>query len=59
MGHTYAVLINKDTIRGFFFFRVTDYAPQKLDLKYVVMDYSIIREELRAPGFDWSQRSRP
>jgi hypothetical protein len=59
MGHTYAVLINKDTIRGFFFFRVTDYAPQKLDLEYVVMDYSIIREELRAPGFDWSQRSRP
>jgi hypothetical protein len=57
-GHVYGVLINKNTVRGFFFFKVVNYVPnQKLDLQYVVMDYSILREELRAPGFDWNQRS--
>jgi hypothetical protein len=57
-GHTYGVLINKSHARGFYFFKVVNYVPnQKLDLEYVVMDYVIIREELRAPNFDWGQKS--
>src|SRR5215831_2327576 len=45
-GHTYAVLINKGDIHGFFFVRVMNHIPnQKLDLEYVVMDYAILREE--------------
>ena len=57
-GHTYAVLINKGEIHGFFFFQVVKYVPnQKLDLEYVVMNYTIFREEQRAPGFDWSTKS--
>ncbi|HEY2363176.1 MAG TPA: hypothetical protein VGK36_18795 [Candidatus Angelobacter sp.] len=57
-GHTYAVLINKGDIRGFFFFQVVNYVPnQKLDLEYVVMDYSIYHVEQIAPGFDWDKKS--
>jgi hypothetical protein len=57
-GHTYAVLINKGDIHGFFFFQVVKYIPnQKLDLEYVVMNYTIFREEQRSPGFDWSTKS--
>lgn len=57
-GHTYAVLINKGDIRGFFFFHVMNYVPnQKLDLEYVVMDYSIYHTEQIAPGFDWDKKS--
>ena len=56
-GHTYAVLINKGDIRGFFFVQVMEHVPnQKLDLEYVVMDYAILREEQRSPGFDWSTK---
>jgi len=56
-GHTYAVLINKGDIRGFFFVQVMEHIPnQKLDLEYVVMDYAILREEQRSPGFDWSTK---
>ena len=57
-GHTYAVLINKGEIHGFFFFQVLMYIPnQKLDLEYVVMNYSVFHEEQRSPGFDWSTKS--
>jgi hypothetical protein len=57
-GHTYAVLINKGDIHGFFFFQVVNYVPnQKLELEYVVMNYSIFREEQRTPGFDWDKKS--
>jgi|ERR1041385_2657224 hypothetical protein len=57
-GHTYAVLINKGDVHGFFFFQVVKYVPnQKLDLEYAVMNYSIFREEQRSPGFDWSTKS--
>jgi len=57
-GHTYAVLINKGDIHGFFFFQVVHYIPNhKLDLEYVVMNYSVFHEEQRSPGFDWSTKS--
>lgn len=57
-GHTYAVLINKGEVHGFFFFQVVKYIPnQKLDLEYVVMNYSVFHEEQRSPGFDWSTKS--
>jgi hypothetical protein len=57
-GHTYCALINKDTTRGFFYFRVVGYIPnQKVDLEYVVMDYTITRQEGRSPGFDWTKKS--
>ena len=57
-GHTYAVLINKGEVHGFFFFQVVKHIPnQKLDLEYVVMNYSVFHEEQRSPGFDWSTKS--
>ncbi|HEY2915373.1 MAG TPA: hypothetical protein VGK21_18555 [Candidatus Angelobacter sp.] len=57
-GHTYAVLINKGDIHGFFFFQVLKYIPNhKLDLEYVVMNYSFFHEEQHSPGFDWSTKS--
>jgi hypothetical protein len=58
LGHTYCVLINKGMTRGFFYFKVVGYVPnQKLDLEYVVMDYSLIQEQNRTPGFDWERKS--
>ena len=58
LGHAYGVLINKDVLQGFFFFRVMAYIPnQKVDLEYVVMDYKVIRREAESPGFDWSTKS--
>ena len=57
-GHTYSVLMNQGKICGFFFVQVVNYVPnQKLELEYVVMNYSIFREEQRAPGFDWDRKA--
>lgn len=57
LGHSYAVLINKSYVRGFFFFRVMAHVPnQKVELEYVVMDYQVIENEIRSRGFDWSTR---
>ncbi len=55
VGHTYGVLINKSDIRGFFYFRVLAYVPNRFaELEYVVMDYQILQVAAESPGFDWN-----
>ncbi len=54
-GHTYGMLINKPDERGFFYFHVTAYVPNRsVELDYAIMDYAIMREEARSPGFAWN-----
>jgi hypothetical protein len=58
IGHCYAVLINRSDARGIFYFTVTGYIPnERLDLRYVVKDYQLVRMYAESPGFDWEKRS--
>jgi hypothetical protein len=60
LHHTYAVLINKGDIRGFFYFTVTGYVPnQKLELKYVVKDYELLNRRDSSAGFNWGATNHP
>ena len=58
IGHCYAVLINRRDARGMFYFTVTGYIPnERLDLRYVVKDYQLLKMYAESPGFDWGKRS--
>ena len=58
IGHCYAVLINRSDARGMFYFTVTGYIPnERLDLRYVVKDYQLLKKYAESPGFDWRKRS--
>jgi hypothetical protein len=57
--HTYAVLINKSDVRGLFLFSVVDYIPnQKVDLRYAVKEYQLLRVRAESEGFDWGAKSQ-
>jgi hypothetical protein len=58
IGHCYAVLINRRDARGMFYFTVTGYIPnERLDLRYVVKDYQLLKMYAESPGFDWGKSS--
>ena len=58
-GHTYAVLLNEDDIRGLFVVRVVEFVPdQKIVLQYAVKSYQVMPTRgLSSDGFDWEKRS--
>ncbi|QQS47161.1 MAG: VWA domain-containing protein [Acidobacteriota bacterium] len=57
-NHTYAVLLNRSSQRGLFFFRVTGYLPNKqVDLSYVVKQYQLLNVREGAAGFDWLRKN--
>lgn len=56
-NHAYAVLLNKDEIRGLFVFKVLEYLPnKKVVLQYAVKSYQITPSgQVRAEDFDWEK----
>lgn len=59
LGHTYAVLLNEDDIRGLFVVKVIEFVPdEKLVLQYAVKSYQVMPARgLSSEGFDWEKRS--
>ena len=59
LNHTYAVILNKDEIRGLFVFTVVGYVPnQRVALRYVVKNYQVQQTIAASPGFDWGKTNR-
>lgn len=55
-NHTYAVILTKNELRGWFVFTVTDYVKnKKVDLKYAVKMYEIYSSKVRANDFSWEK----
>jgi len=56
--HTYAVFLNKSSIRGLFVFKVTNHLPHKsVDIQYAVKEYQVIDVKAQSPGFSWEQQN--
>ena len=56
LGHTYALLIDRRDERGLVYFTITGYVPnQRLDLRYVVKHFELMRVVAESPGFDWNK----
>jgi hypothetical protein len=56
--HTYAVLINKSSVRGLFIVSVTGFVPdQGVELRYAVKEYQVLNVRGRSEGFDWSAKN--
>jgi len=54
--HTYAVLINKQQVRGLFVFTVDDYVPNKsVHLRYAVKEYQLLNTQSQSEGFAWEE----
>ncbi len=59
LGHTYVVLLNGRERRGLFAFTVIGHVPNKrVDLRYTVKAYMMLRELAESPGWDWGRPSR-
>jgi hypothetical protein len=57
-NHTYAVLLNKNSLRGLFIFTVTGYVPnQQVKLKYAVKEYQVVVVKAQSPGFSWEEKN--
>lgn len=58
LNHTYAVLLNKNNIRGLFVFTVVEYMPNKrVVLNYAVKSYQVMRAAAQSQGFEWEQKN--
>ena len=58
VGHTYAVIINKQDYRGLLYFTVIAYEPnRRVELRYAVKHYEVLTLASRSPGFDWTAKS--
>jgi hypothetical protein len=52
LGHTYAVLVNKQSVRSLLYFTVVGHVPnQQVDLRYAVQNYQLmtVRQQLPDP----------
>ncbi|MGE0104698.1 MAG: VWA domain-containing protein [Blastocatellales bacterium] len=59
-NHTYAVLLNRDNLRGLFIFRVIGYLPnERADLVFAVKHYQSLNPAGTSAGFDWMRRNEP
>lgn len=57
--HTYAVLINKHSVRGLLVLTVDDYVPnQSVRLRYAVKEYQMLNTQSEAKGFSWEEENR-
>lgn len=57
-NHTYALLIDKAEVRGLVLFTVTAYKPNtRVELRYAVKEYQILRVEARSEGFNWDMKN--
>ena len=57
-GHTYAVIVNKSEIRGLFVFKVTGYEKNaKVDIKFAVKSYQVIKRIDESKGFSWEKKN--
>jgi hypothetical protein len=58
-AHTYAILINKSSVRGLFIVSVAGFVPnQKVDLRYAVKEYQVLNVKGESEGFDWSAKNQ-
>lgn len=56
-NHAYAVLLNKENVRGLFVFVVTDYEKNKrVSIRYAVKEYQVDAAwKASSPGFGWEK----
>lgn len=58
-NHTYALLIDKQDVRGLVVFTVTGYEPNKrVDLRYAVKEYQLLQVASQSQGFDWEAKNQ-
>ncbi len=59
-NHTYAVLLNRGTLRGLFIFRVIGYLPnERADVVFAVKHYQSLNPAGTSAGFDWMRGNEP
>ncbi len=57
-NHSYAVVLNKNEVRGLFVFTVTDYVPnKKVALRYVIKSYQVTHIIDQSPRFNWERKN--
>lgn len=58
-NRTYALLIDKQDVRGLLVFTITGYEPNKrVDLRYAVKEYQLLQVASQSQGFDWEAKNQ-